>query len=163
MLDASLARLFVGARVERRIRTIDMLRGLASVALVATLSCGDAATEPPQPDPPRATTVTVAPAAVELNGLGAISQLTAEVHDQNNQPMARAAVSWSSSDATVATVDAQGLVTAVGTVTVTIIATAGGAARSMAVSVEQEVVALGGLPAADTLLWYGEPGDTLRF
>lgn len=80
-------------------------------ALVVTLSCVDAATAP---HPPRATWVTVTPAAVELNSPGATEQLWAEVLDQNAQPMAGVAVTWSSSDATVATVDAQELVTETG-------------------------------------------------
>ena len=123
------------ARHGRRIRTIDMLRGFAALALVATLSCGDGATEPPPPDPPRPTTVTVTPATVEFNALGATRQLTAEVRDQNGQVMAGAAVSWSSSSAAAATVDAQGLVTAVGEGTATITATAGSAVGTSRITV----------------------------
>ena len=135
-----------------------MLRGFAALALVATLSCGDGATEPPPPDPPRPTTVTVTPAAVELNALGATEQLTAEVRDQDGQPMAGAAVTWSSSDASVATVDAQGLVTAAGNGTATITATAGSASGSATVTVRQVVSTVTVLPAADTLV----EADTLR-
>ncbi len=135
-----------------------MLRGFAALALVATLSCGDGATEPPPLDPPRPTTVTVTPAAVELNALGATEQLTAEVRDQNGQPMAGAAVTWSSSDASVATVDAQGLATAAGNGTATITATAGSASGSATVTVRQVVSTVTVLPAADTLV----EADTLR-
>ena len=158
MLDASLARLFVGARVEPRIRMIDMLPGLAAVALIATLSCGDGTTEPPPPDPPRATAVTVTPAAIELNALGATRQLTAEVRDQNGQPMAGAAVSWSGSDASVATVDAQGLVTAAGNGMATVTAMVGAASGSATVTVRQVVSTVAVSPAADTVV----EGDTLH-
>ena len=127
------------------------------------MGCGDGATEPPAPaEPPRPTAVAVSPAQVRLAALDATAQLTAEVRDQNGQVMAGIVIAWSSSEAGVAGVDAAGLVTAVGNGTAAITATAGRTTASAAVSVEQEVVALSGLPAADTLLWYGEPGDTLR-
>ena len=84
-----------------------------AVTALWALSCGDGATEPP-PDPPRPTTVTVSPATAELTALDATVQLRAEVLDQYGQVMAGAAVGWSSSDASVATVDASGLVTAAG-------------------------------------------------
>ena len=148
----------LGARVDRRIRTIDGLRGFAALALVATLSCGDGAIEPPPPDPPRPTTVTVTPATTQLTALGATVQLTAEVRDQNGQVMAGAAVSWSSSDPMVATVDAQGLVTAAGNGTATITATAGSASGSATVSVAQRVSSVTVSPAADTVV----AGDTLH-
>ena len=159
MLGTNLTRQFImGARRGGRICAIDVLRGLAALALVATLSCGDGATEPTPPDPPRPTTVTVTPATVELNALGATEQLRGEVRDQNGQVMAGAAVTWGSSDLSVATVDAQGLVTAAGNGTATITATAGSASGSATVAVRQEVSTVAVSPAADTLV----TGDTLR-
>ena len=111
------------------------------ILLVAVLAgvtwataCGDGATEPP-PDPPRPTTVTVSPATAELAALGASVQLRAEVRDQNGQVMAGAAVTWASSNATVATVDAQGLVTAAGNGTATVTAMAGSAAGRSGITV----------------------------
>ena len=148
----------LGARVDRRIRTIDGLGGFAALALVATLSCGDGAIEPLPPDPPRPTTVTVTPATTQLAALGATVQLSAEVRDQNGQVMAGAAVTWSSSDPSVATVDAQGLVTAAGNGTATITATAGSASGSATVSVAQRVSSVTVSPAADTVV----AGDTLH-
>ena len=159
MLGTNLTRQFImGARRGGRICAIDVLRGLAALALVATLSCGDGATEPTPPDPPRPTTVTVTPATVELNALGATEQLRAEVRDQNGQVMAGAAVTWGSSDLLVATVDAQGLVTAAGNGTATVTATAGSASGSAVIAVAQELSAVVISPAADTLV----EGDTLR-
>ena len=115
----------------------------AAATLSAALwayACGDGTTEPPTPppDPPRPTTVTVTPATTQLTALGDTVRLTAEVRDQNGQVMAGAAVTWSSSDPMVATVDAQGLVTAAGNGTATITATAGSASGSAAVTVRQE-------------------------
>ena len=136
--------------------TILLSAALAGVAWAS--ACGDGATEPPPPDPPRPTTVTVSPATAELTSLGATRQLTAEVRAQNGQPMAGAAVSWSSSNAAVATVDAQGLVTAAGNGTATITATAGGVSGTATVTVAQTVSAVAVSPATDTLV----AGDTVR-
>ena len=124
-------------------------------------ACGDGATEPPAPtpDPPRATTLTVTPATLQLVALGATEQLTAEVRDQNGNAMAGAAVSWASGAGGVAAVNASGLVTAAGNGTATITATSGSASGSAAVTVEQAVRAVAVTPAADTLL---AAGDTLR-
>ena len=136
---------------------------VAAVGLCAALwtyACGDGTTEPdsPQPDPPRATMLTVTPATIQLTAVGATAQLTAEVRDQNGQVMAGATVTWSSSAAAVATVDASGLVTAAGNGTATITASAGSASGTATVTVAQEVSAVAVSPAADTLV----AGDTLR-
>ena len=117
-----------------------MLWGFAALALVATLSCGDAA--PTEPDPPRPTWVEVTPAAVELNSPGATEQLRAEVLDQTGEPMAGIAVTWSSDDATVATVDAQGLVTGAGNGRATITATAESARGTAEITVNLDRAAL---------------------
>ncbi|MCY4574671.1 MAG: Ig-like domain-containing protein [Gemmatimonadetes bacterium] len=54
------------------------------------------------------------PATSELTALGATVKLSVEVADQNGQVMTGAAVTWSSSAAGVATINASGLVTAAG-------------------------------------------------
>ncbi len=126
--------------------------------LATTLSCGDGGTEPPPPDPPRPTAVTVTPATAELAALGETVQLRAEVRDQNGQAMAGAAVAWSSSAASVAAVDAAGLVTAAGNGMAMITATTGTASGSAAVTVEQVVSAVRVSAPADTVV----EGDTLR-
>ena len=136
-----------------------MRRTVGLCMVVSTIACGDGATDPPQPDPPRATTVTVTPATTELTALGATVQLAAEVRDQNGQAMAGAAVSWASSDAAVATVGAAGLVTAVSNGAATITATSGSASGSATVAVAQAVAAVAVSPPADTLVAFG---DTVR-
>ena len=143
---------------------IERLRilAVAAIGLCAALwtsSCGGGATDPPAPEPPRPATVTVTPATAELAAMGATEQLTAEVRDQNGNPMAGAAVSWASSAAAVATVSATGLVTAAGNGTATVTATAGAASGSAAVTVAQAVSAVAVAPAADSLV----VGDTLRY
>ena len=123
-------------------------------------ACGDGATEPPPPapDPPLPAAIAVAPATIRLTALGATEQLTAEVRDQNGNPMARAAVSWASSAAAVATVSASGSVTAIANGTATITATAGSASGNATVTVAQEVGTVAVTPAADTVV----AGGTLR-
>ena len=133
-----------------RHRTLIFVVATLPVALWAS-SCGDGATDPP-PDPPRPTTVTVSPATAELAALGATTQLTAQVLDQYGQVMAGAAVTWSSSDASVVAVDASGLVTAAGNGTVTITATAGSASGTAAVTVAQRVSMVEVSPPADTVV-----------
>ena len=134
---------------------------LVPATLSATLwayACGDGTTAPPTPRPPRPTTVAVTPATTQLTALGATVQISAEVRDQNGQVMAGAAVTWSSSTTSIATVSGSGLVTAAGNGTVTIAASAGGASGTALVTVMQDVSAVAVTPAAHTLV----AGDTLR-
>ena len=97
---------------------------LAALGLVWACG-GDSPAAPPSPDAARPTTLTVSPAAAELTALGATVQLTAEVRDQNGRVMAGASVTWSSSQTSVATVNASGLVTGVAEGTAEITASAG--------------------------------------
>ena len=129
-------------------------------AVLWAYACGDGTTEPPipLPDPPRPTTVTVMPATARLSALGATVQLSAEVRDQNGQVLAGTTVGWASDNAPVATVDASGLVTAVGNGAATITATAGSASGTMTVTVAQEVSTVAVSPPADTLV----EADTVR-
>lgn len=134
------------------------IRHAAVVVAVAVLvlSCGDGAVDPdPPPVLPVATTVTVTPASAMLTALGETARFTAEVHDQNGQVMAGAAVAWTTSDASVAAVDASGQVTAAANGSTTITATAGSATGSASVTVVQEVNAVTVTPATDTLFALG--------
>ncbi|MYG50020.1 MAG: hypothetical protein F4164_11820 [Gemmatimonadales bacterium] len=131
------------------------------LGVLGVLSCGDDSVGPgpsPPPSPPVPASVTVTPAGTTLAALGATVQLSAEVRDRNGQAMAGAVVAWSSGNASVAMVDATGLVTAAANGTATLTATAGSASGTAEVTVAQEVSAVAVTPAADTLL----AGDTLR-
>ena len=101
-------------------------------------ACGDGAVEPAPPRAPVATTVAVNPASA-TSAVGETVRFTAEVRDRNGQVMAGAAVAWSSSDASVAAVDASGLVTAAATGITTITATSGSASGTAAVTVARVV------------------------
>ena len=91
--------------------------------------------------------------------LGATLRLAAEVRDQNGRVMRGAVIAWSSSDASVATVDESGVVTAAGTGGATITARSGPVSGSAALNVRQD-------PATATLapesLMFGALGDTAR-
>ena len=110
-------------------------------------------------EPPAADTVTVSPGTAELPALATTVRLTAEVRDQYGQVMAGVPVTWSSGNASVATVDGSGLVTAVGNGTAAISAEAKGVSGSAKVTVAQVVSEVVVAPAADTLV---SLGDTVR-
>ena len=131
-------------------------------AIAATASCGgDGTTQPtpppppPPPPPPQATTIQVSPATAALDAISATTQLSAEVRDQNGQVMSGTTVTWSSGDATVATVDASGLVTAAGNGEATITASAGAATGAAVVTVTQAVASVEVTPAAVALTALG--------
>ena len=137
-------------------RTIIRLSAvLAVVALAKGCGDGDSLTAPPTPEPARPTTVTVSPATNELTALGTTVQLSAEVRDQNDRVMAGATVTWTSSANSVATVDASGLVTAVGNGTATITTSAGSASGSAVVAVTQSVASVEVSPATAPLTALG--------
>ena len=142
------------------IRLNSMVVPVASLVtiVVFALACGDGGTEP-LPDPPRPTMVTVTPTSAELAALGATAQFAAEVHDQYGQVMTGVSVAWASSDASVAAVDASGLVTAAGNGAATITAAAGGVSGGAEVTVAQVVSAVSVAPAAAAL---AALGDTVR-
>ena len=83
---------------------------------------------------PSAATVTVSPTPVTLSASGT-QTLSAVVRDGSGGTMSGAAVTWKSSDASVATVSASGVVTAVAAGSATITASSGSASGSAAVTV----------------------------
>ena len=112
---------------------------VAAIAMLL-LSCGDGAVEPAPPAAAVATSVTVSPGSATLSALGETARFTAEVRDQNGRVMTGAAVAWASSDASVASVDASGQVTAVANGNATITATAGSVSGTAAVTVADVTV-----------------------
>jgi hypothetical protein len=97
------------------------------------LSCGGSAgSAPTEPDPARPTSVSVSPPSATVDAFGATVQFAATVRDQWNREMADATVTWSSSDAEVATIGSGGVATAVGNGTATILAVASESAFGLA-------------------------------
>lgn len=82
--------------------------------------------------------------------------MTARVFDQNNAVMSDATVVWSSSDASVATVSAQGLVTAVANGSATVTARSGSVSASVPVSVMQSAGSIVIEPSSAILMSLGE-------
>jgi len=83
--------------------------------------------------------VTVSPASASLV-VSATQQLTATMKDASNNVLTGRAVTWGSSNAGAATVDANGLVTAVAVGTATITATSEGKSGTSAITVAQALV-----------------------
>ncbi len=140
---------------------------LAAVALATACGGGDSSSPtaaPPTVDPPRATTVMVSPATVELD-VGETVQLAAEVRDQNSNVMAGASVTWMSGTGTVATVDATGLVAGVAVGTATITASAGSAQGTAQITVVTAPVVSVEVSSPAEPIALGEPlqlGETLQ-
>jgi alpha-tubulin suppressor-like RCC1 family protein len=89
--------------------------------------------------------VDVTPAAVKITAIGLTSELNAVANDANDNEVAGETFDWSSSDESVATVDAAGLATAVGDGMATITATADGVdgTADLTVEVRFETVSAG--------------------
>jgi len=84
--------------------------------------------------------VTVSPSSANVAITGTV-QLTATPKDANGNPLTGRAISWSSSDNTIATVNSSGLVTGVAAGTVTITATSEGKSGTASITVAGAPVA----------------------
>lgn len=84
---------------------------------------------------PSIVTVEVEPRAALVVGEGGTARFTAVVRERSGGQVPGAAVSWSSGNQAVATVDGQGVVRGVATGTTTVTASSGGASASAAVEV----------------------------
>ena len=127
---------------------------LLFAAAVAGAGLGCAGTEPPVP-----TRITISPPVDTLNSFGDSVLMAATVYDQDGRVMSDATPDWKSTNASVASVTDSGLVTAHANGGTTITASAGTAASSAEVAVEQEVAEVVVSPRADTVKALG---DTLR-
>ena len=129
-------------------------------------SCGgDSSPTASTPTPtPVATSITLSATSVSLTSLGATSQLSATVKDQNGATMTSPTVTWATSDAAIATVSDAGLVTSVAYGTATITATSGSLSATASVTSElpatQTMTVLPFDPAAVTLISPFMPSHT---
>ena len=108
-------------RIELRFhppRSLSTFRSLLSLVAGSVLAAcgggsdGGAFRPPPPPPPPVVASVDVSPTGFTLE-VGASTQLSAIARDAAGAEISGRAVSWSSADATIATVSASGLVTAI--------------------------------------------------
>lgn len=122
-------------------------RSLAAASLVAAIwasACGDGGTEPTPVDPPRPTTVAVAPDTVTFTTLGDTARLAAEVSDQDGRVMPGAHVTWLTRNSTVAEVTSAGRVMAVGTGTTIVVGEIREASDSVVIRVDAPSFTLSG-------------------
>lgn len=101
------------------------------------------------------------PRSLDLTTRGATGTLAATVQDAKGETMADAAVTWTSSDPKIATVDANGLVTAVGTGTASIKAAAGESAVAEAMVLVQVPASIKFEPANTVLRGVGSVAEVV--
>ena len=125
------------------------------LAMPISLSCGEGPTEVPNRVP---ATVRIVPAAANLAALGQTVPLVATALDERGQVIAEVVFTWASNNTAVATVDASGLVTAVGNGVATVSATVQGVGvtASAAVAVDQLVTEVRLEPTSLTFAALGE-------
>jgi len=108
--------------------------GQSNVASASTTALPPPPPPPPPPPVQTVTTVTVTPPSASV-GVGGNTTLQATVKDQNGTVMSGQAITWSTSDAAVATVNSSGVVTGVGAGSATITATCAGKSGTSAITV----------------------------
>ena len=101
----------------------------------------------------------VSPSTGTLVSFGETLQLDARPLDANDNVIPGVSVDWNSADASVATVNGDGLVTAVANGSVDITATGRGSTATAAVTVDQQAARVDVSPSADT---FPALGDTVR-
>ncbi|MCY4544861.1 MAG: Ig-like domain-containing protein, partial [Gemmatimonadetes bacterium] len=110
---------------------------------------------------PVATSLTIDPAAHTLESIGETVELAAVVLDQHENAMADVAITWSSGDEAVATVDENGVVTAVDNGMADITAQAGDAIGTAAITVTQVPASIS-IEVATDATTLTEIGQTLQ-
>ena len=122
--------------------------------LAILVACGkDSPVEPPILTPSR---IVLSSNSAMLSTIGQTIQINATVLDQDNNTISSATVSWSSSSPAVATVGANGLVTAVSGGTAQITITSGGASAVASITVKQVAVRVAIVPTTITLALLSE-------
>lgn len=128
------------------------------LAVALAVACGGDTTEPPPQRPvPVPTTVLVTPASATLSAIDDTIRFSADVRDQDGQPMTGLAVDWLSDDVSVATMNAVGVARGTGNGTATITARVRGVSGTATLTVEQRVAAVAVSPDSSALV----VGETL--
>ena len=122
---------------------------VASLVLLVLTTCGkDSPTKPTPPVPAR---ILIAPTTATLNAIGQTVQLTATIVGQDDSTITGATVVWTSSDTLIATVSAEGVVTARKNGDARITATSGNVSASAGITVSQTVARILITPPSATL------------
>ena len=133
---------------------------ISSLALFHLASCGGGGESPTDPDA-QVASVTVSPNQFDLV-VGETQQLTATPRDQSGSPLVGRSITWASSEETVASVSATGLVTAVGEGSATITASSEGTSGSATVAIVfVRVASVSVLPGELTLFAGGSQALTV--
>ena len=127
-----------------------------SLSSLLLASCGGDGS-PTEPTPV-ATSVTLSETSLIFTSLGATSHLSATVKDQNGSTMSGASVTWSSSNPAVATVLANGLVTAISFGSATVLAQSGPVSAMASVTISTFHLAANGVTVMCTDADVGETG-----
>ena len=136
-----------------------LVTAVANGSATVTATSGSAAGTATVTVAQRAARVEVSPDAHTFSAIGDSVRLTGVPVDANDNAVEDATVAWSSEDDAVATVDADGLVSAVGNGNANITAQADAASGAAVVTVAQVIVQMDVVPAATTLF---SLGDTIR-
>ena len=153
---------FTWASEDEAVVTVDaggLVTAVGNGEAGVTASAGPVAGESAVTVEQRPAEVRISPGADTLVAIGDTVRLSAEALDANGHPVAGTDFTWASEDEAVVTVDAGGLVTAVGNGEAGVTASAGPVAGESAVTVEQRPAEVRISPGADTLVALG---DTLR-
>ena len=128
--------------------------------LLASTACGkDSTTIPPPASPPPtpvASRIEVRPDSVNLTAIGQTVQIQATVLDQNSTAISGALVSWSSDNTAVASVNATGLVLAVGNGAAQVTVRSGDLNVRLAVTVSQTMTRIAINPGSSRLRSIGD-------
>ncbi len=107
----------------------------------------------------RAATIVLTPADTTFLSFGDTVRLAIDAKDAGGNALVEPEFAWSSTDAQIATVDEDGLVTSVGDGTASISASTDGTSGSASITVAQQLIGLDIAPAAHTFFALG---DTVR-
>ena len=153
---------FTWASEDEAVVTVDaggLVTAVGNGEAGVTASAGPVAGESAVTVEQRPAEVRISPGADTLVAIGDTVRLSAEALDANGHPVAGTDFTWASEDEAVVTVDAGGLVTAVGPGGARVAATTAEVTGSAAVTVDQRPFEVSLSPGADTLVALG---DTLR-
>lgn len=127
------------------------------VLFPALTACGDGGKADPDPEPPRADSLALAPDSLSFVALADTLRIQATVLDQYGDPMGGVMVLWASDNPAVAKVDQTGLVTSVGNGQTQIRAQAAAERASLKVTITQEPYELEALEGDNQRNWTGFP------
>jgi TolB protein len=109
-----------------------------------------------EPFEPVVVSVMVMPAEVQFVSVGETALLTAVARDMDGEEIPDKTFTWSSSDYSTVMVDSEGLVTALGNGSATVVATCDGVTGSAAITVEVRVAMMDVVPYTSTLSALGD-------